>query len=149
MAAAAAQLRSSGSIRPPLLHSGSPASPRTPHRTLSSSSFSSPTVGGKGEDDPLILEFGARFLRAGFARDAAPICSLGYGPSEQQRAGNYQYWEPGFKRSPRKFNKRWTDPYELWPLDLRAVNLGLVEDKVERAVRTVFTRWVLFIFRPR
>ncbi|KAI9882729.1 MAG: rRNA-processing protein sof1 [Watsoniomyces obsoletus] len=145
MAAAAAQLRSSGSIRPPLLHSGSPSSPRTPNRTFSSSPFSSPIVGGKGEDDPLIFEFGARFFRAGYARDAAPICSLGYGPSEQQRAGDYRYWEPGFVNNTRrrKYNKRWADPYELWPLDLRGVNLGLVEDKVDRAVRLAFSRYLL------
>ena len=142
----AAQPRSPGIVRPqyfkPDAGGAIPASPRTPNRTFSSA-LSSPSIAAKSEEDPLIIEFGARHLRAGFARDRLPICSLGFGPAEQRRAGDYRYWEPGHT-APRlkRGSEHRTDRYELWPLDLRKVNLGLVEDKVERLVRSALTRSV-------
>ena len=143
---AAAQPRSPGIVRPqyfqPDAGGAIPSSPRTPNRTFSSA-LSSPSIAAKSEEDPLIIEFGARYLRAGFARDRLPMCSLGVGPAEQRRAGDYRYWEPGYTApKPKRGSKHWTDQYELWPLDLRTANLGLVEDKVERLVRSALTRSV-------
>ncbi len=120
---------------------GLPSSPRTPNQPTSSA-FSSPSIGGKPEEEPLIFEFGTRYLRAGPARDRLPLCTIRYGPIHQQRAGDYRYWEPGYAdpSRKRKSGKEWTKPFELWPLDLRDVNLGLVEDKVDRYVRQVYSR---------
>lgn len=142
--AAAPSSRSSTNVRPSLSHfqPGSLlASPHTPNRGLSSS-FSSPSAAGKSEDDAVILEFGARSLRAGFAGDSSPLCCLRFGVSEQQRAGDYRQWEPGYGRQLResRAGKLECETAELWHMDLRKVDLGLVEDKIERAVRQVFTK---------
>jgi hypothetical protein len=103
-------------------------------------------VAGKAEDDPLIFSFGARYFRAGFARDRSPLCAIGYGPSEQQRPGDYRYWEPGYVNHHRKRKgaKSWTSAHEVWPLDLRDANLGLIMDKIDRAVRQALNRLAIF-----
>ena len=43
----------------------------------------------------------------------------------------------------------WGTDYELWPLDLRDVDLGLIEDKLERALRDAYTRVLLLDSRSR
>lgn len=140
--AASASSRPSVPIRPSLSHfqPGAPTTPRTPNRALSST-FSSP-AGARSEDVYVVMEIGARFLRAGFAGEFSPRCSIGFGPSEQYRAGDYRQWEPETRNGQpkRKQGEQWSSAYELWRMDLRGLDLGLVEDKVERAVRQIFTK---------
>ncbi|KAI9791195.1 MAG: hypothetical protein M1816_004187 [Peltula sp. TS41687] len=144
--AATASQASSTTLRPSLARSKlhPPAStPRTPDRGFPSSlSYSSPSFAGRSADDPVVLEFGGRFLRAGFAGDSSPLYCLDFGPSQQQRAGDYRQWE--YTREgqlvDRKRNQDGIEAYELWPIDLRTVDLGLIEDKIERAVRHLYTR---------
>jgi hypothetical protein len=90
----------------------------------------------------VIIELGSRYLRAGFAGDAVPKAVVDFGPEEQRRAGDYRKWEVGYDKNWRKRiqGKEWGDAYELWKLDLRTVDLGLVGDKIERAVREAFTK---------
>lgn len=132
-------------VRPPLSRSRLHPlanTPRTPDRTFSSSPYSSPSFVGRSADDPVILEFGARFLKAGFAADSSPLYCLDFGASEQQRAGDYRQWEYNHEGQllNQQRRKQEIEAYELWRMDLRTANLGLIEDKIERAVRYLYTR---------
>src|SRR5579859_1058255 len=127
-------------IRPTI--TGAPASPHTPLRTIPSA-FGSPSA-LRAEEDCVILELGARYLRAGFAGDAVPKAVIDFGPEEQRRAGDYRRWEVDYNKSGRSRvqEKGWGEAYELWRPDLRGLDLGLVRDKIDRAVREAFTKSV-------
>jgi actin-related protein len=132
--------RSVANIRSPASgNPGAPASPHTPVRTISST-FGSPSS-LRAEEDIVILELGSRYLRAGFAGDAVPKAAIDFGPEEQRRAGDYSRWEVGFVRG-RREEKSWGEAHELWRPDLRGLDLGLVGDKIDRAVRDAFTKSV-------
>ncbi|KAI9801524.1 MAG: hypothetical protein M1833_002756 [Piccolia ochrophora] len=144
-------------VRPPLSQANSgqaPASPHTPPtRTFSSSfspSYSSPSF-SRGEDDCIVFEFGTRYLRAGFGGEEAPKCILNFGPHEQVRVGDYRRWVPGYESNwrKRKRGQAWGEAHELWRMDLRGLDLGLIEDRVERAVRKAFTESLLTDSKPR
>ena len=133
--------RSVANIRPqPTVNQGSPASPHTPSRTISST-YGSPSA-LRAEEDCVIIELGSRYLRAGFAGDAVPKAVVDFGPEGQRRAGDFRKWEAGYNKNWRKRiqGNEWGEAYELWKLDLRTVELGLVGDKIERAVREAFTK---------
>ena len=139
--------RTSSGLRPGLNRQQSataaaPASPRTPTNTSSSLSLGATSPSARSEDDCLVFEFGTRFLRVGFAGDSTPRGVLGFGPHSQWRAGDYRQWEMGYEDNwrRRKGGRRWGEAHELWQADLRNVDLGLVEDKIERAVREAYTQ---------
>lgn len=135
--------RNVASIRPqPGANSASPSSPHTPLRTISSA-YGSPSA-LRAEEDCVVVELGSRYLKAGFAGDAIPKAVLDFGPEQQRRPGDYRRWEVDYDKSWRSRIKgnRWGEAYELWDLDLRDVDLGLVEDKIERALREAFTKSV-------
>ena len=140
----------SSSIRPGLSHlQQDPNSPHTPQRTFSSA-FSSPSISYRNEEESLVFEFGSRHLSAGFAGETSPKCTLGFGPEESRRVGDYGRWLPGYKRIVRKQKEEdWGREHELWRMDLREVDLGLVKDKIERAVREVYTKYLLMDQKPR
>ena len=119
------------------------ASPRTPQRGISST-FSSPGS-FRAEDDAVIFEIGSRYLRAGWAGDSVPKCCLGAGPEESRRVGDYRRWLPGYEERsrPAREIEAWGRDHELWRLDVRNVDLGLVEDKIERTVRDAYSRFLL------
>ena len=48
--------------------------------------------------------------------------------------GDYRGWAPGGRRKDLAIEE-WGKEHELWRMDLRDVDLGLVEDKIERTVR--------------
>lgn len=132
-----------GTGRPGLSYLQAPPSPQTPRRTLSSA-FSSPS-NYRGEEDVLVFELGARHLSAGFAGEFYPRCNLGFGPTDSQRVGDYRRWAPGFdQRSKRKREGyEWGEDHELWRMDLRELDLGLVGDKIERAAREACSKYLL------
>lgn len=135
--------RSVSNIRPqPPVNQGSPASPSTPLRTISST-YGSPSA-LRAEEDCVIIELGSRYLRAGFAGDAIPKAVVDFGPEAQRRAGDYRKWQAGYEKDWRNriYGREWGDGYELWKPDLRTVDLGLVGDKIERALRTAYTKSV-------
>ncbi len=139
------------SIRPGLSHlQPNPPSPQTPQRAISSA-FSSPSLSYRAEEESLVFEFGARHFSAGFAGEHSPRCRLTFGPEDSRRVGDYRRWLPGFEE--RKIRKRtgyeWGEDYELWRLDMREVDLGLVEDKIERAVREAYTKYLLLDSKSR
>lgn len=136
-----ANIRPVSEIRSP----GAPsASPRTPVRPASISNFSSPSA-LRAEEDYIILEFGSRYLRAGLAGDALPKAVIGFGPDTQRRAGDYRQWQLGYAADwrQRASGKAWGEEHELWKPDLRNVDLGLVGDRIERAMREAITKYVL------
>jgi len=120
----------------------SPASPHTPLRTISST-YGSPSA-LRAEEDCLIIELGSRYLRAGFAGDAIPKAILDFGPEEQRRPGDYRRWRSDHAKDWRKTiqGKGYGAGYELWKLDIQEIDLGLVGDKIERAMRDAFTKLV-------
>ncbi|KAJ5793924.1 hypothetical protein N7457_000523 [Penicillium paradoxum] len=127
-----------------------PASPHTPQTRSGNTSFTSNTSPGssfRNEDDAIIFEIGARWLRAGFEGNSAPACVVGFGPEESRRAGDYRGWMQGSigaARLPQPVDvEEWTQAYELWRLDSREVDLGLVEDKIERAFRETYNQFLL------
>ncbi|KAL8813175.1 MAG: hypothetical protein Q9223_007107, partial [Gallowayella weberi] len=133
------------STRPGLAHlQADPASPHTPQRTFSSA-FSSPSLSYRAEEEVLVFELGARHLSAGIVRESNPRCRLGFGPEDSRRVGDYRAYYPEFQDRPRKRkrNYKWGEDHELWRMDLRDLDLGLVEDKVERAVREAYTKYLL------
>ena len=130
--------------------SGAPTSPHTPQRAVPST-FSSPASSYRTEEDSIVFEFGSRHLRAGFAGESAPRCTLAFGPKESRRVGDYREWLPGYGDRPRKRRRcgDWGKEHELWRMDLRDLDLGLIEDKIERAIRDTFNRYLLLDSKSR
>ncbi|KAJ5722487.1 hypothetical protein N7488_000522 [Penicillium malachiteum] len=129
-----------------------PGSPHTPQQQLRSAntSFASTTSPGssfRNEDDAIIFEIGARWLRAGFEGSSAPVCVVGLGPEESRRAGDYRGWiegDSGARPPSQPVNAEdWARDYELWRLDLRQTDIGLVEDKIERLFRETYNQYLL------
>ncbi|KAK6613043.1 Actin-related protein 10 [Botrytis cinerea] len=144
--------RSVSSIRPsinPQSGSGAPSTPHTPIRQLSNS-FGSPST-LRAEEECIVIEIGCRYVKVGFAGDAGPKAVVNFGPEEQRRAGDFRRWQPGYDKAWREriHGKKWGEAHELWKLDLRDVDLGLVGDKIERAVRDAYTKFLLIDSRPR
>ncbi|KAL1838193.1 hypothetical protein VTJ49DRAFT_2950 [Mycothermus thermophilus] len=139
--------RSVANIRTP---SGAGQSgPSTPLRNISSS-FSSPSS-LRADDEIIIIEFGTRKLQVGFSGDAAPRGTIWFGPDQLRRAGDFRDWQLGYRYDWRSAaaGGSWARDYELWRYDVRSVDLGLVGDKVERALRDAFTKYMLIDSRPR
>jgi hypothetical protein len=142
---------STGRIRPAATAQAAPSdSPTTPQTPILSRSYSSalnsPSASFRASDDePLLVEIGSRHLRAGLAGERAPRCILNFGPEEQRRAGDYRRWRSDTRHSgaaqlPRE---HWGEDHELWQMDLSKVDLGLVEDKLERVVRKASTTYLM------
>ncbi|KAI2685521.1 hypothetical protein LCP963914a_4848 [Penicillium roqueforti] len=127
-----------------------PVSPHTPQPHSGNPSFASSTSPGstfRSEDDAIIFEIGARWLRAGFEGSSAPVCVVGFGPEDSRRAGDYRGWIQGSSGAGRLAQpvdiEEWTRTYELWRPDSREIDLGLVEDKIERAFRETYNQFLL------
>lgn len=129
-----------------------PSSPHTPQQPPRSgnTSFASTTSPGstfRNEDDAIIFEIGARWLRAGFEGNGSPVCVVGFGPEESRRVGDYRGWIQGAAGAgplPKPVNaEEWVRDYELWQPDLRKVDLGLLEDKIERLFRDTYNQYLL------
>lgn len=142
--------KSTSSNRPGLSHlQQDPGSPHTPQRGFSST-FSSPSLSYRNEEEAYVFELGARHLFAGLAGEPCPRCTLSFRPDDSRRVGDYRQWLPNTKKAIREQNEsEWGREHELWRMDLREVNLGLVEDKIERAVREAHTKYFLMDQRPR
>lgn len=128
-----------------------PSSPRTPLLGRSiSSQFNSPSAFRPDQDDHIIYELGSRHLSAGFSGENRPRCVYLFGPEKERRIGDYRAVEPGYQRK-RKFRREedWGREYELYRSDLRAVDLGLVEDKLERVLRSVHADFLQLDQKPR
>ncbi|CAD0095214.1 unnamed protein product [Aureobasidium mustum] len=122
-----------------------PASPHTPLLSRSlSSQLTSPGASYRAEEDTLIYELGSRSFRAGFAGDSAPRCIIPFGPDQQRRLNDFTTTS-----TTRRSDNDWARDWELWDLDIRHMNLGLIEDKIERAIRNAHTSYLMLDQRPR
>ncbi|KAK2041156.1 actin-like ATPase domain-containing protein [Colletotrichum somersetense] len=126
-----------------------PASPHTPSRAISST-FGSPSS-LRAEDDNIVIELGSRFIKLGFAGEPSPKAVLSLGPEQLRRVGDFRTWDPEHKDDWRRrpTGKTWGVEHELWQSDVRAVDLGLVEDKMDRAIREALNKFLLIDSRPR
>lgn len=127
-----------------------PEAPRTPLGRSSSSIYGSPG-GYRTEDEYIVLEVGARFLRGGLPGESTPRCTLSFGPDEQRRANDYRQWDPDHHHQRRKQRRgeEWGQSHELYSFHLNKVDLGLVEDKFERAMREAFNKYFVLDTKPR
>ncbi|EER26578.1 hypothetical protein CPC735_007510 [Coccidioides posadasii C735 delta SOWgp] len=130
-----------------------PASPHTPQqsRQMYSPYTGSPSPGSsfRHEEDSVIIEIGTRWLRAGFEGNSTPVCVVGFGPEEGRRVGDYRGWI----RSPNQDSQKgkiaptsiqnWLKSHELWRKDIRGLDVGLFEDKLERAIRELYNKYLL------
>ena len=142
----------SSSVRPGIAHlQPDPTSPHTPQQRTVSSAFSSPSISYRAEEEGLIFELGTRHLSAGFTGESYPRCKLGFGPEESRRVGDYRRWLPEYVERPQGKQpvETWGNDYELWQMDPRGGDLGIIEDKIERAVREAFTKYLLLDPKPR
>ncbi|KAG9709374.1 fungal-specific actin related protein, partial [Aureobasidium melanogenum] len=122
-----------------------PASPHTPLLTRSlSSQLTSPGASYRAEEDTLIYELGSRSFRAGFAGDSAPRCIIPFGPDQLRRLNDFTTTS-----TTQLSENDWAKDWELWDLDIRNMNLGLIEDKIERAIRNAHTNYLMLDQRPR
>jgi actin-related protein len=127
--------------------------PHTPphrNRSLISSfgSSSSPISSFRNEEDAVIFEIGSRWLRAGFEGESAPMCVVGFGPEESRKVGDYRGWMRSSDAIHTNHRQgvdaeSWVRDHELWRMDVREVDLGLVEDKIERAARDIYNKFLL------
>jgi actin-related protein len=129
------------SVRSALRQATQPSSPHTPNRVVSSN-LSSPGATYRQEEDAVIIELGSRYLRAGFEGECSPQCVLSFGPEDSRRVGDFRGWAPGGRKKDLNI-EQWGQEHELWRMDLSDVDLGLVEDKIERAVREAYNKHLL------
>ncbi|KAG9588824.1 fungal-specific actin related protein, partial [Aureobasidium melanogenum] len=122
-----------------------PASPHTPLLTRSlSSQLTSPGASYRADEDTLVYELGSRSFRAGFAGDSAPRCIIPFGPDQLRRLNDFTTTS-----TTQRSEDDWAKDWELWDLDIRRMNLGLIEDKIERAIRIAHTNYLMLDQRPR
>lgn len=90
-----------------------------------------------------MIEFGSRKLRVGFAGDAVHKTTVEFGPEQQRRVGDFRAWHASYRDdwTRRETGSKWGSEHELWKLDLRGLDLGLVADKIERGLREAFTKY--------
>ena len=126
------------------------ASPHTPLSRSVSGLYGSPGSSFRIDDENLLIfEIGSRCMRAGFAGESAPRCKIDYGPEMWRRVGDYRQWSPEYTRKV-KSGKRWAEGYELWEgLDVRELDLGLVEDRVEKIIREAESKFLLLDNRAK
>lgn len=112
-------------------------------------STSSPGSSFRQEEDSVILEIGSRWLRAGFEGNSTPMCTVGFGPEEARRVGDYRGWIRSGSQDAQKGKIRptnveeWSKHHELWRRDIRGLDIGLFEDKLERAIRELYNKYLL------
>ncbi len=129
------------SVRPSLRDNRHPSSPHTPSRFISST-YSSPGSTYRQEEDAIIIEIGSRSLKVGFEGDSCPQCTINVGPEESRRVGDYRSCAPG-RIAKDESIETWGKEYELWRMELEGLDLGLMEDKIERTVREAYNKFLL------
>ncbi|KAJ3524618.1 hypothetical protein NM208_g11989 [Fusarium decemcellulare] len=135
--------RSVASIRGGPTQGSGPSTPHTPNRSITSTYGSPSTI--RADDDIIVIELGSRHVRVGFAGDACPKAILRCSPEDQRRAGDFRSWQ----QPSRPASLDWSKEHEFWRFDLRDLDLGLCQDKLERVVQDAFTRHLLIDSRPR
>ncbi|CAK7211637.1 hypothetical protein SEUCBS140593_001238 [Sporothrix eucalyptigena] len=117
------------------------------------SAFSSPST-LRAEEETIVIELGARHLRIGLAGDVVCRGTVAFGPDQQRRVGDLRVWQEDYHHDWRRAGEdgagsTWDTAYELWQMDVRNIDTGLISDKLERALREAFTKYLLIDSRPR
>ncbi|CAK7227704.1 hypothetical protein SBRCBS47491_006658 [Sporothrix bragantina] len=136
--AAASSYKTGGQAAPTTPGGG----PHTPMRTTPSA-FSSPST-LRAEEETIVIELGARHLRIGLAGDVVCRGTVAFGPEQQRRVGDLRVWQEDYHQDWRRAGedgagRTWDTAYELWQMDVRNIDTGLISDKLERALREAFT----------
>lgn len=144
---AAASYRAGGQAAPATPGGG----PHTPVRTTPSA-FSSPST-LRAEEETIVIEVGARYLRIGLAGDVVCRGTVAFGPDQQRRVGDLRVWHEDYHHDWRRAGedgagRTWDTAYELWQMDVRNIDAGLISDKLERALREAFTKFVQAHYSP-
>ena len=116
-------------------------SPHTPSRFIPSN-YSSPGSTFRQEEDAVIFELDPRYLRAGFEGESRPQCMIAFHPEQAKRVGDHRAYLPDYKKRRTRLEDV-THEHVLWRNDLKDLDLGLVEDKLERAVREAYNRYLV------
>lgn len=150
-AASTARTRPSASVL-----GNAPSSPRTPRTPLLGRSISS-QLGSPGsfraeQEEFVVYELGARHLSAGFAGESRPRVVVKFTPDGGRRVGDYRQYEPAAASGRQRkvlTRKGWAEDHELYRVDIRSLDLGLVEDNFERAFRKIHTDHLQLDQKPR
>lgn len=138
--------------QPSNLNPAAPTSPRTPLLGRSiSSQFGSPGTPYRSEQgDHIVYELGARHISAGFAGESRPRCILPFTPDDARRIGDFRCYDANYERPRTKLRRDedWGAEYELYRTDIRSLDLGLVEDKLERLVRKAHSDYLQLPNKP-
>ncbi|KJR85424.1 uncharacterized protein SPSK_08753 [Sporothrix schenckii 1099-18] len=145
--AAASSYRTGGQAAPTTPGGG----PHTPVRTTPSA-FSSPSA-LRAEEETIVIEVGARYLRIGLAGDVVCRGTVAFGPDQQRRVGDLRVWQEDYQYDWRRAGedgagRTWDTAYELWQMDVRNIDAGLISDKLERALREAFTKRMVAVLPP-
>ncbi|KAL2018789.1 hypothetical protein VTK56DRAFT_417 [Thermocarpiscus australiensis] len=126
-------------------HSG----PSTPLRAIPSNYGSPSSL--RADEEIIIVELGTRKIQVGFSGDPAPRGCVWFGPDQQRRVGDFRDWQADYRYDWRSAaaGGLWGKDHELWQFDVRGLDLALVGDKLERALREAFTKYMLIDSRPR
>lgn len=132
---------------------GSPRTPRTPLLSRSlSSQFGSPGGLRAEPEDVIVYELHERYVTAGYAGESRPRCFVRFNPESGRRVGDwraYDYSLPSKESVKKEIFEQWAGDRELYRADVRSLDLGLVEDKLDRAVRTAHTDHLQLDNKPR
>ncbi|KAL9093210.1 MAG: hypothetical protein Q9159_000387 [Coniocarpon cinnabarinum] len=136
-------------------------SPRTPsYLTRSISSINSPSLSTPNafrvDDEIYVYHLTSTSLRLGLGGEAIPRSYIRFSPELQQRPGNYEkYLRPSheYLKPRRKVPKaehdggveEWGRDRELYRPDLRGMDIGLLGDTLERAIRQAHVEDVLVL----
>jgi hypothetical protein len=128
---------------------GTPGSPRTPLLNRSvSGQFASPGALNREPEEIVIYELHPRFISAGFAGESRPRCvhRFGYQIGDGRRVGDYREFTDSRSAPPRDRNDdRWSSPFELFRADVRQLDVTLVSDRLERAVRQIHSDYLQLV----
>lgn len=125
-----------------------PTAPRPPVGRSYSSTYNSPSIGFRPDDETFVFEFSSRYLKAGIAGANSPRCILDFSPSRRLKLGDYGQWLPGAKATAipeANTLDDWGNDYVLWNMDVRKTNLGLLGDLIERTVREAISKYLLIL----
>lgn len=123
---------------------GTPGSPRTPliGRSISGQ-FGSPGALSREPEELVIYELHPRSMSAGFAGESRPRCvhRFGYHLGDGRRVGDFREFSQKHDKKVlwNKDDERWGEPYELYGANVRDLDLALMSDRLERAVRQIHT----------
>jgi len=126
---------------------GTPNSPHTPVLGRSiSSQYGSPS-NYRPEEELVIYGFDARAVQAGLPGEVSPRCYIQYSPERSRRIGDFRGALLNYGET--LADSSTAEDWQLWNLDVRGQDLGLVEDKLERLLREVHHTHLLMEAKPR